>query len=258
MARFSFGKNWSSFSQQALTKERVESARSGFRSLFDGIDLSNKRFLDIGFGQGLSLHIAAESGANAVGIDLDPANLEAISSTHKFFPNAEAPKVYVASILDEKLPSILPHSQFDIVHSWGVLHHTGNMRLAFLNAMALVKPGGYFVFAIYNRHWTSPLWLGLKHLYNALPEVLQEAWVYSFLPLVRIRSALVAKPVEDVTGRGMEVLHDIRDWLGGLPYEYASIHEMTSLLAEHGFQLEKTIAATGWTGCNQFIARASV
>ena len=56
--QFDFGQNWLDFSNRALTSRRITEARMDFRTLFSGIDLKNKKFLDIGFGQGLSLLFA--------------------------------------------------------------------------------------------------------------------------------------------------------------------------------------------------------
>jgi hypothetical protein len=41
--RFAFGKNWQSFSKEALTPERVKEARQAFRELVNGIHFQGKR-----------------------------------------------------------------------------------------------------------------------------------------------------------------------------------------------------------------------
>ena len=99
---FSFGKNWRDFSRCALTEDGVTRARHDFHALFSNAPLNGRRFLDVGFGQGLSLFLAAESGAQAKGIDIDPVNLEAIQLTARFFPHVTAPQFEQASILDDE------------------------------------------------------------------------------------------------------------------------------------------------------------
>ena len=52
------------------------------------------------------------------------------------------------SVLDRQFLETL--GTWDIVYSWGVLHHTGQMRAAFGNIAPLVQPGGQLLLAIYN------------------------------------------------------------------------------------------------------------
>jgi 2-polyprenyl-6-hydroxyphenyl methylase/3-demethylubiquinone-9 3-methyltransferase len=70
--QFDFGKNWLDFSKNALTSEQVEQAQQDFTKLFHNIELKGKFFVDIGFGQGLSLLIAKQKGATAVGCEINP------------------------------------------------------------------------------------------------------------------------------------------------------------------------------------------
>ncbi|HYK63257.1 MAG TPA: hypothetical protein VEV85_27720, partial [Bryobacteraceae bacterium] len=52
------------------------------------------------------------------------------------------------SVLDEAYLRLL--GAFDIVYSWGVLHHTGAMWKALENALIPVAPAGQLFIAIYN------------------------------------------------------------------------------------------------------------
>jgi len=254
--RFSFGQNWLSYSRAALDEEKVAEARAAFRALTDGIELNGKRFLDIGFGQGLALFLAGEAGAQAFGLDLDPLCAKALDTTARFFPAVARPQIAIGSILDEatvrRLQEIGP---FDVVHSWGVLHHTGAMTIAFQNAAALVRSGGWLILAIYNKHWTSPGWRILKRVYNALPAWLQKAMVLLAYPLFYLRARALAGAGQTVTTRGMNVAHDLRDWLGGYPYEYASPAEIGREVAGLGFTLVRCQPTRGFTGCNEFVLK---
>lgn len=72
------------------------------------------------------------------------------------------------SVLDEAYLRSL--GAFDIVYSWGVLHHTGAMWKALENALIPVAPGGQLFIAIYNDQGThSRRWRAVKRFYNRTP-----------------------------------------------------------------------------------------
>jgi SAM-dependent methyltransferase len=251
-ARFAFGKNWQSYSMNSLTPERMEQSRRAFCHLFDGIDLRDKPFIDIGYGQGLSLIIAAQMGAKVLGIDVDKDNIEALRRVQQVVGYPEVIPTCCASILDEGF--VNEHrGRFDIVHSWGVLHHTGDMRKAIENACALVAEGGHFICSIYNRHWTSPLWKIIKRSYNRLPVSLQRAMISLLYPVIYIAKFLVTRKNPKQMDRGMDFLHDVVDWVGGYPYEYADIEEIRDYVCRQGFICLRMRAAKVPTGCNEFV-----
>jgi SAM-dependent methyltransferase len=252
--RFSFGKNWLSYSQRALEPEKVAAARRAFNSLTRGIEMRGARFLDIGFGQGLALFFAAESGADVFGIDLDPFCREALRTTANFFSSRSFPKIEIVSILDDDFVRRQEAvGRFDVVHSWGVLHHTANMAKAFRNTAALVKSNGHLIISIYNRHWTSPVWHTVKWTYNHLPRFLQEGMVLAAYPVFYLRACSLRSEDGELALRGMDLGHDVRDWLGGYPYEYASPIEVEEAFSELGFRMLRSDVTKGFTGCNEFV-----
>lgn len=245
-----------SYSTRALDQRKITSAREAFRSLTEGIELHNARFLDIGFGQGLALFFAAKSGAEVFGIDVDPVCREAVAETHRFFPAKPLPKIQLVSVLDDEFVRKQQDvGGFDVVYSWGALHHTGHMIKAFRNAAAMVKDNGYLIISIYNKHWTSPLWHAVKYVFNRLPSVLQGAMVWSFYPLFYFRALSLARGNDSLALRGMDLRHDARDWLGGYPYEYASPREVQQFFSELGFIPLRCERTRGFTGCNEFVFR---
>lgn len=254
--RFGFGKNWQSYSRTALTQERMDQARQAFRSLFSGIELQGRSFLDIGFGQGLSLVCAMEMGAKVLGVDIDPDNLEALKSTAREMRSGQVPPTRIASILD---PVFVKENQakggFDVVHSWGVLHHTGDMAQAFDNTCSLVADGGYLVCSIYNRHWSSPVWKAIKYLYNRSPGLLRRLFIAVFYPVIYLAKWLVTGRNPRQKDRGMDFYHDVIDWVGGYPYEYASIQEIQDLVCPKGFECLRVQPARVPTGCNELVFR---
>jgi 2-polyprenyl-6-hydroxyphenyl methylase/3-demethylubiquinone-9 3-methyltransferase len=257
---FDFGENWKSFSDSALNPERIARARADFHELMQGVILTGRTFLDVGFGQGLAICLAKEARADVYGNDINPTCLEALRSTVRFFPDVDLTSIpiVVGSILDDVVLQRLGQLQrggFDIVYSWGVLHHTGAMDEAIRRTASLVKPGGSFVLAIYNTHWSSPVWGLTKRMYNRAPPLVRRILVALFLPLIFAAKFVVTRRNPLKMERGMSFYHDVVDWIGGYPYEHRTKHEVRALLESLGFRLERSIPATVPTGCNQFVFR---
>jgi SAM-dependent methyltransferase len=254
--KFSFGRNWLSYSTRALDQNKIVLAREAFVSLTRGIDLRRKRFLDIGFGQGISLFLAQEAGADVYGIDSDPICAKALAATARLFPSQPVPKIEIASILDDEFVAAQRAAGgYDVVHSWGVLHHTGEMSKSFQAVAGLVKHRGFLIISIYNRHWTSPFWGAVKWGYNRLPPCAQAGVARGLYPFFYLRARTLAGERMELGQRGMDLEHDIRDWLGGYPYEYASPAQVDQAFTQLGFELLRCDATRGFTGCNEFIFR---
>ncbi len=259
--QFDFGKNWQDFSFQALTQEKVIQTKESFQHLIDDMDLRGKSFLDIGFGQGLSLLTACEKGALAVGTDINEKCLDVFQHNKQYFPrttnNVDVP-IVIGSILDPKVVDQLHAaspglSGYDIVHSWGVLHHTGNMKKAIQHTASLVNADGCLVLAIYNRHWSSPLWKQIKRFYCMTPPPAQNLIISLFYPIIYLAKYAVTGKDPKKKMRGMDFYYDVIDWVGGYPYEYATRSELESMTTGLGFRLVKCIPSEVPTGCNEFI-----
>jgi 2-polyprenyl-3-methyl-5-hydroxy-6-metoxy-1,4-benzoquinol methylase len=261
MLQFDFGKNWADYSAHAINAERVTQAREDFAALHAEMGgVAGKSFLDVGFGQGLSLLSAALLGARVFGVDINPKCEEVLRRNQRFFPRLEELRVPVAigSILDkttvDRARAASPNGEgFDIVHSWGVLHHTGNMALAVKNAAGLVRPGGHFVVALYNRHWSSRPWLLVKYVYCKSPPIVQTALVWALTPVIYIAKRLVTRDEPHKQSRGMDFFYNVVDWVGGYPYEYASKTEAFALIEPLGFDCIKFVPSQVPTGCNEFV-----
>jgi SAM-dependent methyltransferase len=251
--RFSFGKNWQGYSRVALTKDRIEQGRLALKDLLDDLSVEENSFLDIGFGQGLTAHLASQMGAKVTGIDIDTDNLDAAKSTRAKMAIENPIDLRIGSILDAEFVAQLQKTEWHIVHSWGVLHHTGDMSLAVKNATSLVAKGGYFVCAIYNRHWSSLPWLWIKWAYNVLPSLGQQMMIALFYPIIYLAKWLVTGKNPKDKLRGMDFFYDVVDWVGGYPYEYASIEEFKTLVEPLGFECIKEVPANVPTGCNEFV-----
>jgi 2-polyprenyl-6-hydroxyphenyl methylase/3-demethylubiquinone-9 3-methyltransferase len=95
----------------------------------------------------------------------------------------------------------------------------------------------------------------IKWLYNRAGRLGQKILVWMLTPVIFAAKWLVTRKNPFKMQRGMDFMHNIIDWVGGYPYEYASPAEMQALLEGNGFQVLRTIAAKVPTGCNEFVCR---
>jgi len=252
---FNFGTNWLDYSERVLDQQHVDEAMLAMAELVGADVYGGKRFVDIGFGSGLFSIGASMLGADPVGgIDISEESVAAAAmNAGRFIDGTSIPEFRQGSILDSAVVDSLGPA--DIVYAWGVLHHTGRMWAAVRNAARIVVPGGTFVVAIYNKHFTSPVWKCVKWVYNKSPRLVQRAMYYGFIPLIVSAKFVSTRKHPLRKRRGMDFYIDVVDWLGGYPYEYATPLEVESFVTALGFELVKKKTPETPTGCNEFVFR---
>jgi 2-polyprenyl-6-hydroxyphenyl methylase/3-demethylubiquinone-9 3-methyltransferase len=260
--RFEFGQNWARFLER-MTPERLERAQ---RSLLDftGLrSLEGLSFVDVGCGSGLFSWAAHHLGAERiVSFDYDLSSVACCEELRRRSGEPGRWTVFRGSILDRELVQRL--GIFDVVYSWGVLHHTGDMWTAIDNAMELVADDGLFFIALYNkkRGWRgSRWWEKRKQLYCKLPRAGQKALVglqlayWAQSKLFRGKNPFRSAREYD-TVRGMDLVTDVADWIGGYPYEYATIAEVFRHVTERDGRMRLLNVSGGeGLGCNQYLFR---
>jgi 2-polyprenyl-6-hydroxyphenyl methylase/3-demethylubiquinone-9 3-methyltransferase len=256
--RFRFGENWSRF-LEVLNEDRIDEAVLSLKQMLGVEDLIGKSFLDLGSGSGLFSLAAKRLGATVVSIDFDPQSVECTKELkRRYFSHDQAWIIKEASVLDiDFIHSLEP---FDIVYSWGVLHHTGNMWQALENVVSLVKQRGRLFISIYNDQGNkSKRWRFLKKKYNSTP-LLRPALIVLTLVVTKgysfIKDTLKGDPLkswkEYKKSRGMSAWHDVIDWIGGYPFEVAKPEEIFQFYRTRGFELEALTTSNG-LGCNQYV-----
>ena len=165
------------------------------------------------------------------------------------------------SVLDRKYLHSL--GSFDIVYSWGVLHHTGAMRDAIAAAGGLAAPQGVFAFALYHRTRMCGLWRWEKRWYAGASPQTQRRARFAYVSLFRAACALSGRDfherVENYHSvRGMSFMHDVHDWMGGYPYESISAPDVDVLMRRlgfvrlHGMATPVTTGIFG-SGCDEYL-----
>jgi SAM-dependent methyltransferase len=261
--RFRFGENWNAF-LSTLSEERIQVAENHLTTML-GIDsLTGKSFLDIGCGSGLFSLAAMRLGAERVhSFDYDPVSVQCATSLRAhFFENSQSWTIEQGDVLDRDYVKSL--RQFDVVYSWGVLHHTGQMWKALENASLPASSQGARLFvAIYNdQGGASRRWRTVKRFYNLLPGWARMPYVILFIPYLEyrtcIRNLLAGREpwihwTEYKKNRGMSKWYDCVDWIGGYPFEVAKPEEIFEFYKARGFKLEKSTTCGRGSGNCEYV-----
>jgi 2-polyprenyl-3-methyl-5-hydroxy-6-metoxy-1,4-benzoquinol methylase len=259
---FEFGRNWQRF-LELFSEQRVQTAVDSIRDFTGLPDLNGKSFVDVGCGSGLFSLAAHRLGAGRlVSFDVDEFSVRCCRHLHEQAGEPPSWTVRPGSILDEQLVAEL--GTFDVVYSWGVLHHTGRMWDAIRHAGGLVNRGGHFYITIYNYRRGprgSRTWLRIKRQYNRMPPAGRTLMEYVYIAnyflskLLRFKNPMTR--IRDYQEkRGMNWRTDVTDWVGGYPYEFATVQEIFDFVRKTypEFLLEG-LKSTRGLGTNWFLFR---
>jgi 2-polyprenyl-3-methyl-5-hydroxy-6-metoxy-1,4-benzoquinol methylase len=257
--RFKFGDNWIRF-LSVLNDDRILQAEQSLTEIL-GVPPHGKTFIDVGSGSGLFSLAARRLGAYVYSFDYDSQSVACTAELkRRYFPGDASWTVAQGSALDREYLAGL--GQFEVVYSWGVLHHTGAMWDALDNVSRLVADGGLLFVAIYNDQGKiSRRWKKVKHAYTSSSKPIQAGIALTVCVMQWwrrwLKDLLKLRPFESWRQygllRGMSPWRDIVDWVGGYPFEVAKPEQIFSFYHTRGFVLERLKTDGGGLGCNEFV-----
>ena len=248
---FGFGQNWIEFARH-IDDQRIEQSIEGIAHMLGTRDLGGKAVLDIGCGCGIQSLAMLRMGAEHVySVDIDPDAVRTAKHTIERFGDGSRSTVEQQNIFE--MPEVGP---FDVVYSWGTLHHTGDMWGAVRAASRFVKPGGILAIALYRKTRWCGFWAWEKKRYVESGPIFRQTALWTYLGLKVARDLIhFRNPIERFRGyrekRGMHWYVSAVDSVGGYPYESASAEEVQSFVESLGFELKhahKTRPSTGFLG----------
>ena len=255
--RFEFGENWDDFSN-LISDDRLDSAINRLSAFLGEKNLKGLSFADIGCGSGLHSVAAERMGADKIwAIDLDPRSVTTAKKVCEIF-NTKKIVVDRADLLELDTDFV---NKFDVVYSWGVLHHTGDMWGALDKAAQLVKQNGYLAVALYGKTRYCGFWKKIKMQYcegdEELKRIYEKRYISAFAFYLLLRGQTLRRKKEEyIRKRGMNFEHDVRDWLGGYPYESVAPRQLTLHLGEKFELVSSTIKKRSGlfgSGCDEYL-----
>ena len=254
--RYGFGDNWRRY-LRGITEEQLSIATSSLQQALGMQSLTGKAFLDIGSGSGIHSTAAYRLGAAKIfSFDYDADSVECTEDMRRREGSPGNWTVTRGSILDGPFLKTVPKS--DIVYSWGVLHHTGDMWNAIrLAAECCAGVGSTLLIGIYNekRPGTDVMKL-IKVSYSRSGAMTRQAILWSYWGLTTAVQLLRGRSLmNDIRSRkserGMNYWRDLEDWVGGYPYECAAPDTVISFLEQRGFVLENKVLGSSIAAVNE-------
>lgn len=263
--RFEFGKNWKRF-LELVDDKRIQLAKRSLQDMLECETLEGRRFLDVGSGSGLFSLAARSLGATVHSFDYDPESVACARVLRaRYRPGDEAWTIERGDVLDDEYLHRL--GTFNVVYSWGVLHHTGDMWRALGNVVKLVEPGGQLFVALYNdQGGASKRWARIKKMYVHGSKFRRFLIVFGVLIFFETRGLLISisrfeNPFSQSmikrreNDRGMSKYRDLVDWVGGFPFQVSKPDEVFEFVHKRGFWLTGLKTRGGRHGCNEYVFR---
>lgn len=238
---------------QAPGEDRIRNVEKLLTGMLGLSDLKGLRFLDAGCGRGLFSLAARRLGAEVVSFDIDPESVACTQELRQRHFHGDASwSVQSGNVLDRAYLSGL--GKFDVVYSWGVLHHTGAMWQALSNIIPLVGTKGRLYVAIYNdQGLLTGYWRSVKKLYSRFFMVRPLLLVLHAPYICGLRWIVRRLAGRSTLERGLPLWRYMQDLFEGYPFEVARPEKVVEFGWSTNLSLERVGLCGGHHGCNEFL-----
>jgi 2-polyprenyl-3-methyl-5-hydroxy-6-metoxy-1,4-benzoquinol methylase len=120
-----------------------------------------KKVLEIGCGIGTDTINFARAGAQVTAVDLSEASQEVAKQRAAVFGLQDRIRFYAGNA--EQLSSFVPVEPYDLVYSFGVIHHTPHPERVMEQVRQYLAPGSTVKVMVYHRHSWKVLWILLTY-----------------------------------------------------------------------------------------------
>ena len=209
-------------------------------SLFpDGVQ--GRKVLDAGCGSGIVSMAFAKLGGDVTGIDASERCVELSRARAKQFGVRARFERHDLTTLH------LGDSDFDIIYSWGVLHHTKAPKESFHRLVSVLKPGGTIVIAVYLKTWLSGFWNCSRLVYQYSPKI-GKSMIIRTLSIMLNSVDTVRKRLKrdnSIDMRGTDNDEIINDWFGVPQRSFHTYQEVFDWFRTDGLRYKLTNPFTG-------------
>jgi 2-polyprenyl-3-methyl-5-hydroxy-6-metoxy-1,4-benzoquinol methylase len=238
--------------------EQIRAYRYGYETpfipeFFDFRGLKGKRVLEIGVGNGIDAVEMMRNGAIYTGIDVTQNHLELTRQHVEIERAAGRPLQLEALVEGDLLETDLPGT-YDVVYSFGVLHHIAHEADMLRRIRSLLAPGGELRLAVYSRFsffnaWMTATWLVRNRMRNRLSDWqshLAEASLLGDPVVIRIRGRREVQSL--IEAAGFEVVR-----YGRRGFVTGYLPGIGRFLDSKGITVRTFASVLGWYHC--FICR---
>jgi len=120
-----------------------------------------KRVLEVGCGIGTDSINFARAGAQLTAVDLSSESLRIAAQRAEVMGVADRIQFLQANA--EEITSVVADGPYDLVYSFGVVHHTPRPERALAEMRSLAAPGGTLKLMVYHRHSWKIFWILATH-----------------------------------------------------------------------------------------------
>ena len=120
-----------------------------------------KKILEIGCGIGTDTINFARHGALVTAVDVSSRSLDIARKRAEVFGLQDRIRFYCGSA--EELSSFVPVSEYDLIYSFGVIHHTPHPEKVLEEIRSFVKPGSEIKIMVYHKYSWKVFWILIKY-----------------------------------------------------------------------------------------------